>query len=80
MIPTTGTVLGEFDRHATVVGMIMGGRLGGANPGPYQLGIAPDAQLYSGAIATNWVGTRFTTSFDFDWTIAPDLRSLSGRL
>ncbi len=67
-IPTTGTVLGEFDRHATVVGMIMGGRLGGANPGPYQLGIAPGAQLYSGSIATNWIGTRFTTSFDFDWT------------
>src|SRR3954462_2889234 len=41
-IPKTGSVLGEFDRHATVVGMIMGGRLGGANPGPYQLGIAPD--------------------------------------
>jgi Subtilase family len=70
LIPTTGFVLGEFDRHATVVGMIMGGRLGGANPGPYQLGIAPDAQLYSGSIATNWIGTRFTTSFDFDWTIA----------
>src|SRR4029078_4312556 len=25
LIPTTGTVLGEFDRHATVVGMIMAG-------------------------------------------------------
>jgi hypothetical protein len=68
LIPTTGAVLGEFDRHATVVGMIMGGRLGGANPGPYQLGIAPGAQLYSGAIATDWIGTRFTTSFNFDWT------------
>jgi hypothetical protein len=68
LIPTTGTVLGEFDRHATVVGMIMGGRIGGASPGIYQQGLAPDAQLYSGAIATNWIGTRFTTSFDFDWT------------
>src|SRR6478609_5411043 len=68
LIPTTGAVLGEFDRHATVVGMIMGGRLGGASPGPYQLGIAPGAQLYSGSIATDWIGTRFTTSFNFDWT------------
>jgi hypothetical protein len=71
LIPTTGTVLGEFDRHATVVGMIMaGGHLTGPGPvsAPYQLGIAPDAQLYSGSIATNWIGTRFTTSFDFDWT------------
>ncbi len=67
LIPTSDAALGEFDRHATVVGMIMGGRLGGANPGPYQRGIAPDAQLYSGAIATNWIGTRFTTSFDFNW-------------
>ena len=67
LIPTSGFALGEFDRHSTVVGMIMGGRLGGANPGPYQLGIAPDAQLYTGAIATDWIGTRFTTSFNFDW-------------
>src|SRR3954471_21593934 len=43
LIPTDGA-LGEFDRHATVVGMIMGGRLGGASPGEYQRGIAPDAQ------------------------------------
>ncbi len=67
LIPTSGNALGEYDRHATVVGMIMGGRIGGASPGPYQQGIAPDAQLYSGAIATNWIGSRFTTSFDFDW-------------
>ena len=66
LIPTSGA-LGEFDRHATAVGMIMGGRLAGASPGEYQRGIAPDAQLYSGAIATNWIGSRFTTGFDFDW-------------
>jgi hypothetical protein len=68
LIPTTGAVLGEFDRHATVVGMIMGGGHDLANPAPYQTGIAPGAQLYSGSIATNWIGARFTTSFDFDWT------------
>src|SRR3954447_8158330 len=55
LIPTTDNALGEFDRHATVVGMIMGGRMGGAIPGLYQQGIAPDAQLYSGAFATDWI-------------------------
>ncbi len=70
-IPTTGAS-GEFDRHATWVGMVMGGRLGGANPGDYQSGMAPDAQLASGAIATNWpVGDsnyqRFTTAFYLDF-------------
>lgn len=66
LIPTFGAA-GEFDRHATVVGMLMGGRLGGASPGEYQRGIGYGAQLYSGAIATSWAGTRFTTSFFFDW-------------
>ena len=67
LIPTSENALGEYDRHATVVGMIMGGRMGGANPGNYQQGIAPDAQLFSGAIATDWIGSRFTLSFDFNW-------------
>jgi hypothetical protein len=66
LIPTSGSALGEFDRHATAVGMLMGGRIGGTDPGNYQRGIAPDAQLYSGAIATSWTGTRFTSSFFFD--------------
>ena len=52
-IPTSGAA-GQFDRHATWVGMVMGGRLGGANPGEYQRGMAPNAQLASGAIATSW--------------------------
>ena len=42
--------------------MILGGRRGGANPGPYQQGMAPDAQLYSGATATQWNGQRYTTA------------------
>jgi hypothetical protein len=62
-IPTSGGIVGVFDRHATWVAMIMGGRPGGANPGPYQRGIAPDAQFFSAAIAPSWSGTRFTTSF-----------------
>lgn len=69
MIPTSGGALGQFDRHATWVGMVMGGRQGGANPGPYQQGIAPDAQLFSGAIATSWpvssASPRYTASFNY---------------
>jgi hypothetical protein len=58
----------EFDRHATWVGMIMGGRLGGPNPGEYQRGMAPNAQLASAAIATSWPTNdsnypRYTTAF-----------------
>jgi hypothetical protein len=71
-IPTTGAS-GEFDRHATWVGMIMGGRPAGANPGDYQSGMAPNAQLASGAIATNWPIAdsnyqRFTTAFYLDFS------------
>jgi Subtilase family len=67
-IPLSNGALGEFDRHATWVGSVMGGRPGGANPGEYQRGMAPDAQLDSGAIATSWVNNnssypRYTTSF-----------------
>lgn len=67
-IPTSGSAAGEFDRHATWVSLLMGGRPGGANPGHYQLGMAPDAQFFSGAIATSWPQgnssfPRFTASF-----------------
>ncbi len=69
LIPTTGTALGEVDRHATLVAGIMGGRMGGSDPGEYQLGMAPDAQLFSGAIATSWPSSssypRYTTSFNY---------------
>jgi hypothetical protein len=53
--------LNEFDRHATWVGSIMGGRRGGANPGAYQEGMAPNAQLFSGATSLQWRGLRYTT-------------------
>jgi len=62
-IPNHPAALNEFDRHATYVGMILAGRRGGANPGAYQEGLAPDARLYSGAFATQWNGTRYTTGF-----------------
>jgi hypothetical protein len=64
-IPNHASALNEFERHATWVGSLMGGRRGGANPGPYQEGMAPDAKLYSGAIATQWNGPRHATNFSF---------------
>lgn len=66
-IPTSGA-LGQFDRHATWVAMVMGGRPGGASPGLYQQGIAPDAQFFSGAIATGWLGTRWSGSFTLNFS------------
>ena len=63
-IPNNPAALNEFDRHATFVGMILGGRRGGANPGAYQEGMAPNAQLYSGAIATQWSGPRLADNFN----------------
>ncbi len=57
------SALNEFDRHATWVGMVLGGRQGGANPGPYQEGLAPDAQLFSGNIVSQWSGVRPNTNY-----------------
>jgi hypothetical protein len=70
LIPTSGAA-GEFDRHATWVGSVLGGRQGGKNPGVYQQGMAPDAQLVSGAIATSWPTTgfpRFTANFHVNFS------------
>ena len=61
-LPNHSQALNEVDRHATLVSMILGGRPGGANPGDYQRGMAPDAQLYSGALGSQWGGTRYTLS------------------
>ncbi|WP_459554668.1 S8 family serine peptidase [Lacunimicrobium album] len=59
----TGTQLGQVDRHATWVSQIIGGDTNADLP--YQIGMAPDAELYSGAIATSWSGTPYRTSFSF---------------
>jgi hypothetical protein len=51
--------------------MVMGGRPGGADPGDYQRGMAPDAQLLSGAIATGWPNSssfpRYTATFNVNF-------------
>lgn len=44
---------GEFDRHATWAGMLIGGR---GNIDGYQRGIAHGAALRSGSIASEWTG------------------------
>lgn len=54
---------GLFDRHATWVGMTIGGRQGGSAPGEHQEGIAPGTDLRSGAIATSWSGSAYSLSF-----------------
>jgi hypothetical protein len=61
-----GPQTGQFDRHATWVGATIGGRLNGPAAGEYQRGIAYGANLWSGAIATQWVGVPYTGNFNFN--------------
>ena len=59
---------------------------GWGNAGPYQQGMAPDAQLFSGAIATSWCRnlrrcrrvSRRSSSLNFFGNL--DVRAVSGRL
>ena len=55
----------EYDRHATWVGMMIGGRPGGAIQGGWQTGIAPLTDLRSGAVATVWGGSAYSLGFNF---------------
>lgn len=57
---------GEYDRHATWVGGHLGGRLGGNTTGEYQRGIAHDADLWSGAVATDWIGVPYSIDFNIN--------------
>jgi subtilisin family serine protease len=59
IVATGTTQLGQFDWHATMVGQA----LGGTGMYTYQDGIAPTVQLWSGAIATQWLGSGYTGSF-----------------
>ncbi|MBL8817577.1 MAG: S8 family serine peptidase [Planctomyces sp.] len=60
-----GPQTGDFDRHATWVGMVLGGRPVDA-ASEWQRGVAYGANLFSGAIATAWNGDPFTTAFNFN--------------
>ncbi len=66
----SGNAAGQVDRHATWVGSVMGGQLGGpaAAQGEYQRGIADGAALYSGAVASNWNGSAYALNFTFYYT------------
>lgn len=59
--------LGEYDRHATWVGMLIGGRNGGSSQGSWQLGIASGTDLRSGALATGWTGTAYSNDFQISY-------------
>ncbi len=64
---SAGPQTGEFDRHATWVAQLMAGAPNNPVTGPeYQRGIAYDAELLSGAIATQWNGSPFTLGFSFN--------------
>ena len=56
---------GETDRHATWVGMMIGGRLT-APANEYQRGITYNSTVWSGAIASAWVGVPYAGSFNFN--------------
>jgi hypothetical protein len=64
ILATGTTQLGQFDFHATAVGQAIGGQ---GDWSYLQAGIAPTAQLWSGAIATSWSPPPapgfFSTSF-----------------
>lgn len=59
-----GAVAPLFDRHATWVGMLIGGRAVAGNPQNYQTGIAPGTALRSAAIASGWVSPAYALSFN----------------
>jgi len=56
--------LAEADRHATWVGMLLGGRSPTGAYDSITSGIAYGTDLRSGAIATEWIGTRYAQEFD----------------
>ncbi len=60
---TPAPQLGETDRHATWVASMIAGSNGGPVTGAWQTGIAPGAELWSGAIATQWNGAPYALSF-----------------
>ena len=55
-----------YDRHATWVAQHIGGRQTAVNGGAWQTGIAPGTDLRSGALATQWNGSAYALSFNFN--------------
>lgn len=70
-LQTGTTATGEYDRHATWTAQVIAGTEGvaSATPATYQRGIAYDATLWSGAIASSWNSAgagAYSTSFNID--------------
>ena len=59
----------QVDRHGTWVAMIMAGRNNPSNSGEHQRGLAPDAELHTGAISPGWStsSSRYSTSFTLNF-------------
>lgn len=53
----------KYDRHATQVAMLIGGRQAGDSPSIKQQGIAYGTDLRSAAIASAWSGSAYSTVF-----------------
>ena len=60
----SGSLAPLYDRHATAVAMLIGGRPTAVNPDVRQQGLAPGTSLRSAAIATGWVGSAYALSFN----------------
>ncbi|MBS3820758.1 MAG: S8 family serine peptidase [Phycisphaerae bacterium] len=78
--PGTGWATPAYDRHATWVGMMMGGRQTASGSGTWQRGIAPQTDLRSGALATEWADPAYSTSFSMtgDSWVTPFTATASG--
>jgi uncharacterized protein (TIGR00106 family) len=61
-VPVAPYATPAFDRHATWVGMMIGGRVPGDGD-PVTRGIAFDTDLRSGAMAQNWGGAAYALGF-----------------
>jgi len=59
-----GPIAPLYDRHATWVASLIGGRASASNPQLRQRGIAFGTDLRSAAIATQWVGNAYALGFD----------------
>ncbi len=60
----------QVDRHGTWVAMVIAGRTNPSNPGEHQRGLAPDAELHTGAISPSWStsSSRYSTSFNLNFS------------
>lgn len=61
---SNGSVDALYDRHATWVGMVIGGRQTATNANIKQQGIAYGTELISRAIASSWVSPSYALSFN----------------